>query len=130
MWHWTFRNLVAQPLALFASIATAASAFLLVMVFEAVYAGEAEQIVAYVSHADADVWVMQRGVSNMHMATSYLSEWKTEQVRDVPGVAAADQILYLNTVVKSGDQPWFTFVVRSEERRVGKECRSRWSPYH
>src|SRR5690349_10126169 len=34
--------------------------------------------------------------------------------------------------------PWFAFVqwtgmpmwVRSEERRVGKECRSRWSPYH
>ena len=22
------------------------------------------------------------------------------------------------------------FGVRSEERRVGKECRSRWSPYH
>ena len=21
-------------------------------------------------------------------------------------------------------------VIRSEERRVGKECRSRWSPYH
>ena len=23
-----------------------------------------------------------------------------------------------------------TDVIRSEERRVGKECRSRWSPYH
>src|SRR3712207_7627841 len=23
-----------------------------------------------------------------------------------------------------------TVAVRSEERRVGKECRSRWSPYH
>ena len=23
-----------------------------------------------------------------------------------------------------------TVVCRSEERRVGKECRSRWSPYH
>ena len=23
-----------------------------------------------------------------------------------------------------------THNVRSEERRVGKECRSRWSPYH
>ena len=22
------------------------------------------------------------------------------------------------------------FIRRSEERRVGKECRSRWSPYH
>jgi len=24
----------------------------------------------------------------------------------------------------------FTLRYRSEERRVGKECRSRWSPYH
>ena len=24
----------------------------------------------------------------------------------------------------------FSVWVRSEERRVGKECRSRWSPYH
>ena len=26
-------------------------------------------------------------------------------------------------------QTWFE-QARSEERRVGKECRSRWSPYH
>jgi len=111
MWHWTLKSLMAQPLALIASITTAASAFLLVMVFEAVYAGEAEQVVAYISHADADVWVMQKGVSNMHMATSYLSDWKVTQVRDVPGVAAVDGILYLNTVVESGAQPWFSFIV-------------------
>ena len=24
----------------------------------------------------------------------------------------------------------YTWKQRSEERRVGKECRSRWSPYH
>ena len=23
-----------------------------------------------------------------------------------------------------------SYIIRSEERRVGKECRSRWSPYH
>ena len=28
------------------------------------------------------------------------------------------------------EHPELTFLVRSEERRVGKECRSRWSPYH
>ena len=29
------------------------------------------------------------------------------------------------------DRPWEQPVQdRSEERRVGKECRSRWSPYH
>ena len=27
-------------------------------------------------------------------------------------------------------EPNTDFVPRSEERRVGKECRSRWSPYH
>src|SRR2546430_13681538 len=26
--------------------------------------------------------------------------------------------------------PMRALMVRSEERRVGKECRSRWSPYH
>ena len=25
---------------------------------------------------------------------------------------------------------YFVHLTRSEERRVGKECRSRWSPYH
>ena len=30
------------------------------------------------------------------------------------------------TVYRTGD----TISTRSEERRVGKECRSRWSPYH
>ena len=28
------------------------------------------------------------------------------------------------------ERPVFNTVLRSEERRVGKECRSRWSPYH
>ena len=30
----------------------------------------------------------------------------------------------------SMDDPFFGLTTRSEERRVGKECRSRWSPYH
>ena len=28
------------------------------------------------------------------------------------------------------ERSWDKFLRRSEERRVGKECRSRWSPYH
>ena len=27
-------------------------------------------------------------------------------------------------------QDYYQVLCRSEERRVGKECRSRWSPYH
>lgn len=111
MWHWTFKKFLVAPLALIASVAAAGSAFSLVMFFEAVFAGEAEQIVAFVDHADADVWVMQRGVSNMHMATSYLSDWKASQIGDVVGVASVDSILYLNTVVGAGQKQWFSYVV-------------------
>ena len=33
-------------------------------------------------------------------------------------------------VVSLSDELPQSYVLRSEERRVGKECRSRWSPYH
>ena len=36
--------------------------------------------------------------------------------------------LYIQTHVDSEEKE--DFAERSEERRVGKECRSRWSPYH
>ena len=38
-------------------------------------------------------------------------------------VGAADDIFHLTQIARP-------LVFRSEERRVGKECRSRWSPYH
>ena len=31
---------------------------------------------------------------------------------------------------QKGHSPEKLEKIRSEERRVGKECRSRWSPYH
>ena len=31
---------------------------------------------------------------------------------------------------EESDQDAINEALRSEERRVGKECRSRWSPYH
>ena len=57
-----------------------------------------------------------------------------------PGFAAAEVLYDENGAVMgvaTGDmgigkdgQPTENFQLRSEERRVGKECRSRWSPYH
>ena len=40
-----------------------------------------------------------------------------------------------NYLEKSNDattaaKKFINYQIRSEERRVGKECRSRWSPYH
>src|SRR3712207_8135182 len=56
--------------------------------------------------------------------------------RDVVGVALAGRELAAAGVLavpRRADQALvllLALVHRSEERRVGKECRSRWSPYH
>src|SRR5256885_15248934 len=44
------------------------------------------------------------------------------------GIAQAAPLRLQLAVHLDGVQQAFT--ARSEERRVGKECRSRWSPYH
>ena len=49
-----------------------------------------------------------------------------EQLRAL--ITAYDDI-EVTEVTNDEANPW-TVADRSEERRVGKECRSRWSPYH
>ena len=39
-----------------------------------------------------------------------------------------DQLTHINRIEKLAQEKFG--LIRSEERRVGKECRSRWSPYH
>src|SRR5256885_9880017 len=41
-----------------------------------------------------------------------------------------DQTTNTTSHIKSGKVKAYAVTSRSEERRVGKECRSRWSPYH
>src|ERR1017187_1423728 len=58
-------------------------------------------------------------------------EWRDVPAADVPDVLASHQAVCWNCHVVNrmlGEHP--ELVIRSEERRVGKECRSRWSPYH
>ena len=50
----------------------------------------------------------------------------------VYAILDADEVLAICVIrsVAQYDSIVLRFVDRSEERRVGKECRSRWSPYH
>src|SRR5438045_4229506 len=43
---------------------------------------------------------------------------------------ALPDLIHLNPRPGKTDAAPAALVLRSEERRVGKECRSRWSPYH
>src|SRR6267378_7198955 len=43
---------------------------------------------------------------------------------------ASDVHAHASFLVRASQHQVVASVLRSEERRVGKECRSRWSPYH
>ena len=52
----------------------------------------------------------------------------TDPVLRMLGLARrAGKLAYGDELVR---EACFDHKTRSEERRVGKECRSRWSPYH
>ena len=60
-------------------------------------------------------------------------EIDTENYQEITSEEKLTQVLqYLHRVGNYKSLAGKTVInnVRSEERRVGKECRSRWSPYH
>ena len=70
------------------------------------------------------------------------SEWVRLIVSVLSGLAATIPLVIQLATVSAGASgavslignteraTIIAFSLRSEERRVGKECRSRWSPYH
>ena len=55
---------------------------------------------------------------------------KSEQVEEMFDNIAPAYDKLNHTLSLGIDRSWRRKAIRSEERRVGKECRSRWSPYH
>src|SRR3712207_2446327 len=71
--------------------------------------------------------------SDLHLYDGYVPSMKRG---DVLGHEFMGEVVEVGREVKNlkvGDRVVVPFPIacgRSEERRVGKECRSRWSPYH
>src|SRR2546425_12771540 len=55
--------------------------------------------------------------------------WPFERI-PLPDLCRAAAGMGLAAIDLLGPDDWGRVRDRSEERRVGKECRSRWSPYH
>src|SRR5215813_5441557 len=69
--------------------------------------------------------------SSKRRHTSCGRDWSSDVCSSdlADGVGGADLVVDVRVVVRDRAQV-DPLAARSEERRVGKECRSRWSPYH
>jgi len=121
MLYWSLKTLFAEPARLMVSALAVAVSFILVIFFSAVFEGESEQMVVYLEEMEADVWVMQKGVANMHMTSSMVWDWKVDKIAQLPDVREVSAILYFNGPVKVGGKNWFSYVIgiSPEYRRAG-----------
>ena len=77
-----------------------------------------ERVLTAINHEEPDRVPIVIGASN---ATG-IKMGPYKGIKEMLGIDAPDHYLY--------QWPELGTAERSEERRVGKECRSRWSPYH
>ena len=73
-------------------------------------------------HGQGQLWVKSLGVNTVIVANDQASQDAMAQTL-MKTVIPKEVAMRFYSVQKVID-------IRSEERRVGKECRSRWSPYH
>lgn len=106
-----FKNLWQEKTRLAVSVGGISAAILLTLVLDGVFAGTARQVTVFISESKADVWVMQSGVSNMHMATTIMPESKVREVKAVDGVKEVSAIGYGAAGIKMGREKQFTYLI-------------------
>ena len=71
---------------------------------------------------------LQEAIAQSGLTPEQVSNLRTGIVAGSGGASSSSQVELADVLRASGIKRVGT--TRSEERRVGKECRSRWSPYH
>ncbi|MBI1213470.1 MAG: FtsX-like permease family protein [Alphaproteobacteria bacterium] len=123
MLYWTLKSLTTDKLGLAAAGIGIALALILALYLDAVFRGEARQIVVFIERTPAEVWVLQDGVENLHMARSRLSDNTIAEVARVPGVASMTPVVYreLNIGDPPNERLAYVVGVPADER-----LRARW----
>lgn len=109
-----WRNLLHDRTRLGISAGGVALAVVLILVMAGVFAGSEEHAVTYINNQPAPLWMMQKGVSNMHMSSSLLPPVTLEKVKAVPGVKEAVGLLYANAGVDVNDELIYSYIFAVE----------------
>ncbi len=111
MWRLAVRNLFQNKVRLVISVGGVALALLLSLSLDAILEGIQQQVTTYIDQSDADIFVAQEGVRNMHMASSWLPASMMGKVKAVPGVESVTPILYVTNVIEAGDNRNLAYII-------------------
>src|SRR5712664_1740542 len=70
------------------------------------------------------------GRVTLKINTPFVANRTAEDIRAIFSLGFFDDVQVRVEDFEGGVKLTYVVAERSEERRVGKECRSRWSPYH
>jgi putative ABC transport system permease protein len=87
-----------------------AAALLLVLLLDGIVAGAMRQVTAYLRASPADLIVSQEGVRTMHMSVSALPDRSVEAVRQVDGVAWAEELRYASSTITTAEGRQLSYV--------------------
>lgn len=113
------KNLFSEPRRAALGIVGAAVALLMVLAIEGIYAGAVRQLTRYIDTSPAAIFVAQRGVRNMHMASSSLPLSQVDRIRGLPGVDWVDPILYAPADLATIRGEQLSYVIGYEPGRPG-----------
>ena len=89
-----------------------------------------EKVKSKITEVEPEVEIEVAGKGKTDVSKNLLAEHKWSIIK----ISAGILLLVFGLIFKEKlhNTPFHIaeYLVRSEERRVGKECRSRWSPYH
>ena len=91
----------------------------------------AERYAQNVAFHDMSEYVKRLGPDILGLVDNHFSQGTLYRLF-APQALTMEKVIYLDSdiVVNLDIKDLWEILTRSEERRVGKECRSRWSPYH
>jgi putative ABC transport system permease protein len=106
-----FRNLFQSKVRLAVSVGGVALALMLILALDAILTGVEARVTAYIDNSGADLFVSQKGVRNMHMASSSMPDGVLDEVKSVEGVQSASPILYVTNVVDAQQEQGLVYVI-------------------
>jgi putative ABC transport system permease protein len=113
------RSLFADRRRTILGTAAVATALLLVLALDGIFAGAMRDVTRYVDTVGADVIVSQRGVRTMHMTSSSLPLASERAVAELGGIDEVAPILFASDAVTSGGDRQLAYVVGWRQGELG-----------